>query len=605
LFIAALAALIAFSTVVLIPSLNAPSDAAVKTFEYVLVFQNGQTVSGSVVGEPGNTSFVPDVGGTDPNNPETGMWIHMSCSDNFNLHLDPADPSYGYSAAGAEPTDSEDSGWRIADYAFRRVGTNGGQCGNSDLFEFGRIVVEKQTDPDGDQTAFTFTGDAAGDISDGQQITVSELAPGTYTSTETVPTGWDLTSIVCDEGANGDLDTKTATYTIVAGETLTCVFTNTKQPPPPVPGIDIEKSTNGEDADTPTGPSVTVGDQVTWEYVVTNTGEVDLTGVVVTDDILGDICTIGNLAIGATAKCEKTGTATLGQYANVGTVTGDYNQGETTVKDTDPSHYLGVAAPVPGINIEKSTNGFDADAPTGPSITVGDQVTWEYVVTNTGQVDLTGVIVTDDILGHICTIGNLAIGASAKCEKTGVAVAGQYANVGTATDNNGDGSTVTDNDPSHYFGQEVAASATIGDTVWSDENDNGVQDNGEKGIAGATVRLTLPDGTTIQMNTNANGNYLFSGLEAGTYKSELILSSIPDPSEGTLKLTTAGSFTIQLADGESFLDADFGVVAALPKTGISADSLALIALALLLAGGLAVLATRKREVDHGEGDIVA
>ncbi|MDK1019245.1 MAG: SdrD B-like domain-containing protein, partial [Actinomycetota bacterium] len=193
------------------------------------------------------------------------------------------------------------------------------------------------------------------------------------------------------------------------------------------------------------------------------------------------------------------------------------------------------------------------------------------------------------------TIGDLAIGATSTCTLTGVATSGQYANIGTAVDNNGDGPTVTDTDPSHYFGQEVAASGIIGDTVWSDENDNGIQDNGEKGIAGATVRLTLPDGTTIEMNTNANGLYLFSGLAAGEYTSELILSSIPDPAEGSLKLTTAGSFTIQLADGESFLDADFGVVAALPKTGISADSLALIAIALLLAGSLAVLTTRRRE----------
>jgi len=149
----------------------------------------------------------------------------------------------------------------------------------------------------------------------------------------------------------------------------------------------------------------------------------------------------------------------------------------------------------------------------------------------------------------------------------------------------------------------VGASATIGDTVWSDENANGKQDNGEKGIAGATVRLTLPDGTTVEMDTNASGLYLFSGLEAGTYKAELILSSIPDPSDGSLALTTPGSFTIQLADGESHLDADFGVVATLPKTGLSTDQLALIALALLLGGGIALLGTRKRNDDSGEPTI--
>jgi len=40
------------------------------------------------------------------------------------------------------------------------------------------------------------------------------------------------------------------------------------------PSIDIEKATNGEDADNPTGPLIPVGDTVTWTYVVTNTGNV-------------------------------------------------------------------------------------------------------------------------------------------------------------------------------------------------------------------------------------------------------------------------------------------------------------------------------------------
>jgi LPXTG-motif cell wall-anchored protein len=222
-------------------------------------------------------------------------------------------------------------------------------------------------------------------------------------------------------------------------------------------------------------------------------------------------------------------------------------------------------------------------------------VTWTYVVTNTGQVDLTGVVVTDDVLGDVCTVGDLAIGESKTCELTGTAAGGQYANVGTAEDNNGEEPSVADSDPSHYFGQDILASATIGDTVWSDENENGIQDNGEKGIAGATVRLTLPDSTTIETDTNANGLYLFSGLDAGEYKSELILSSIPKPSEGDLKLTTAGSFTIQLLDGQSYLDADFGVVATLPKTGLPTDLLALIGMMLLLTGTLALLATRRHK----------
>jgi LPXTG-motif cell wall-anchored protein len=262
-----------------------------------------------------------------------------------------------------------------------------------------------------------------------------------------------------------------------------------------------------------------------------------------------------------------------------------------------------VDPPTPLITIEKSTNGDDADSAPGPSITVGETVAWSYVVTNTGEVDLTGVIVTDDILGDVCTIGDLDIGDSETCQVTGIATAGQYANIGTAVDNNGDGPTVSATDPSHYFGQDVGASATIGDTVWSDDNANGKQDNGEKGIAGATVRLILPDGSTADTTTNTSGLYLFAALDAGTYKAELILSSLPKPSEGDLKLTTAGSFTVLLSEGQSYLDADFGVVATLPNTGIESDQIAVVALTLILVGSMALLTTRRRDDDSGEGVI--
>ena len=65
----------------------------------------------------------------------------------------------------------------------------------------------------------------------------------------------------------------------------------------------------------------------------------------------------------------------------------------TPVSDTDPSHYFGAA---PGIDIEKATNGSDADHPPGPFMPVGGAVTWTYVVTQRGQRRLTGVTVTDD-----------------------------------------------------------------------------------------------------------------------------------------------------------------------------------------------------------------
>jgi len=98
----------------------------------------------------------------------------------------------------------------------------------------GTIIVEKQTLPDGAPGSFTFTGTAAGTISDNGQIVVSDLVPGTYTSTESDPTpSFDLTSIVCDDGSSqtpssGDVATRTATFKVDPGETVKCVFTNYK-----------------------------------------------------------------------------------------------------------------------------------------------------------------------------------------------------------------------------------------------------------------------------------------------------------------------------------------------------------------------------------------
>jgi fimbrial isopeptide formation D2 family protein len=95
----------------------------------------------------------------------------------------------------------------------------------------GTIIVEKQTSPDGASDEFTFTGDAAGTIADGGQIVVSNLKPGTYTSTEADPgSDWDLGAIVCnDTNSSGNVATRTATFQLDPGETVTCTFTNVQR----------------------------------------------------------------------------------------------------------------------------------------------------------------------------------------------------------------------------------------------------------------------------------------------------------------------------------------------------------------------------------------
>ncbi|HPQ61053.1 MAG TPA: hypothetical protein PLR43_05970, partial [Syntrophales bacterium] len=108
---------------------------------------------------------------------------------------------------------------------------------------------------------------------------------------------------------------------------------------------------------------------------------------------------------------------------------------------------------LPSISLEKSTNGEYADLPPGPTVNVGYPVLWTYVTTNTGNIPLTGVTVTDDQgVTVTCPKMTLEPGESMTCTGSGTATAGQYANVGTASGNPPSGPAVTVSDPSHYYG---------------------------------------------------------------------------------------------------------------------------------------------------------
>jgi hypothetical protein len=113
------------------------------------------------------------------------------------------------------------------------------------------------------------------------------------------------------------------------------------------PAVKIKKSTNGDDADSAPGPSVLVGSAVTWLYIVTNTGTINLTNIVVTDDRGVSVKCVNQtmLAAGQTMTCSGSGVATLGQYSNIGSVSAASASGP--VDDSDPSHYLGVASTPP------------------------------------------------------------------------------------------------------------------------------------------------------------------------------------------------------------------------------------------------------------------
>lgn len=83
-----------------------------------------------------------------------------------------------------------------------------------------------------------------------------------------------------------------------------------------------------------------------------------------------------------------------------------------------------------------------------------------------------------------------------------------------------------ENDPSWDLG--IVPRAAIGDRIWYDNNRNGVQDEGEKGVPGISLNLLNADGAVVATKlSDANGIYNFTDLPIGDYEVQIVLSTIP------------------------------------------------------------------------------
>src|SRR5206468_9407865 len=90
------------------------------------------------------------------------------------------------------------------------------------------IVTEVQTDAPGVPATFDFSGNLNGTIGDGQQVGPKPVKPGSYSTTEDVPAGWDLTKIKCsDSDSSGDLGTATEIGRASCRESVTRAYTDT------------------------------------------------------------------------------------------------------------------------------------------------------------------------------------------------------------------------------------------------------------------------------------------------------------------------------------------------------------------------------------------
>ncbi|MFS4439690.1 SdrD B-like domain-containing protein, partial [Paracoccaceae bacterium GXU_MW_L88] len=162
--------------------------------------------------------------------------------------------------------------------------------------------------------------------------------------------------------------------------------------------------------------------------------------------------------------------------------------------------------------------------------------------------------------------------------------------------------------------------ASLGDTVWFDDNGNGVQDANEAGVAGQTVRL-VQNGTTVKTTTtDANGKYLFTGLAAGSYVVDFDLddgfeftsanAGSNDAVDSDANETTGQTGSYTLAIGEQNLTVDAGVIRTATEAnddeaGVCADETKAIDVLENDAEGTSVTAINGQTISAGQSVTLA
>lgn len=304
----------------------------------------------------------------------------------------------------------------------------------------GHIIVDKVTNPSGDEQSFNFTTTGTGytgfSLTDGSTPNDQELVAGTYTVSEGSIQGWDsvssCTSSINDTESAGNLE-------LDPGETIKCIFTNTKL------SINVEKTAN------PTSVPETGGD-VEFTIKVKNTSAVAVNLTSLNDDKFGDLNNEGTcfvpqtISAGDSYECKFTknisGEAET-QHKNIVTATA------SGVTDTDDAT-VGFTDVAPTIEVTKT-----------PSVTeiaeTGGDVTFTFTVKNTSSKEsVTITSLSDSVYGTLsgdadCQVGTV-LSAGSSCEFSitrwveGDSSGNAHKNVFTGKAKDNDGTEATDDD---------------------------------------------------------------------------------------------------------------------------------------------------------------
>ena len=232
-----------------------------------------------------------------------------------------------------------------------------------------------------------------------QPLRLEPSATATFTAT------YALTQADLDYDAVNNTATATGQWGVTGGGTPVTVTDTDDATVPDLadPALTIDKAISST---TVANPSV-LGQTITYAFTVTNTGNTNLRDVRVVDPLLGadPALVIGALARGASTTVYATYSIDqddldAGAVNNTAKATGSYGPPATPKTVDSPND--SASQPVhqnPAVTLNKAIN--PASVPTSPR--AGNVLTWTVTATNSGNVTLTNLRLTDPMPGAVVT----------------------------------------------------------------------------------------------------------------------------------------------------------------------------------------------------------
>jgi uncharacterized repeat protein (TIGR01451 family) len=267
----------------------------------------------------------------------------------------------------------------------------------------------------------------------GGAVCVATLAPGATTTCPSLPAATH--TVTGAEAAQGTLvNDASATAQPPTGPAVGAAAEATIDTRPSAASITMTKQVaDSGDAD----DLASEGERLTYSFSVTNTGNVAVSDVTVTDAMIpalsgGAVC-VASLAAGATTTCPSLPAATHtvtaadvthGSVDNTATATAAPATGAAITATSTATIATRTAPPAAPSSITMKKSVVDSDD-ADDLASQGEQLTYSFSVTNTGQAPLTNVMVTDAMIpaladGALCA-ATLAVGATTTCPSLPVA----------------------------------------------------------------------------------------------------------------------------------------------------------------------------------------